>query len=264
MIVFLKKGMNSPFVSEVKEILIKQGYWTGDTSPEFRDDLTDAVTYFQQTHNNAQGKPCLADGEVGTETWWALENPDGKAQQSGIQGKIPTGLSDDRNKILKIALSQHGIKEEPGGSNRGPGVDKYLPDFWLKNPGPPWCCYFYSWVCLQALDKYPTGKREGSCIHLYEEAKGQGLWIPRGQGYGLIPGNAFIMTRKHIGFILRVSEDEKEINTIEGNCGNRVKIGLRDIDDQISGFVVTTNTSTSTNFERGITKATNLSQDGTR
>jgi hypothetical protein len=47
--------------------------------------------------------------------------------------------------------------------------------------------------------------------------------------------------RGHIGFVMRVrisGGSASRINTVEGNCGNRVKIGERDLmDPNIVGFI---------------------------
>ena len=42
----------------------------------------------------------------------------------------------------------------------------------------------------------------------------------------------------HISFVLQLACDAKSYNTVEGNCGNRVKIGRRNLDDsQLRGFI---------------------------
>jgi hypothetical protein len=62
------------------------------------------------------------------------------------------------------------------------------------------------------------------------------------------PGDAFVILHEdpetvdwctgHIGFVLQVAEDGKSINTVEGNCGNRVKIGRRVLaDPKLRGFI---------------------------
>jgi hypothetical protein len=42
----------------------------------------------------------------------------------------------------------------------------------------------------------------------------------------------------HIGFVLQVANDGNSYNTVEGNCGNRIKIGRRDMGDPLlRGFI---------------------------
>jgi len=269
---FLKEGMRAPEVTVVKQILLQQGFWThGTDSNLFGAALTKAVTYFQQTHINQHGKPCEVDGKVGSETWWALKHPSGPSQRNRIEGIIPTGLPDERRRLLEVALKEHGAKEEPNGSNRGPRIDKYLPSWCLTYPGPPWCCFAYSWVCKQALGYYPTGRREGSCTAAYKRAKKQGVWIPRRDSNFPIPGNAFVMIKGggkgHIGFVLRVEDDGSRINTIEGNCGNRFKVGLRDVDKRITGYIDVCGDSGGIpieSFDRGVIDASDVGHATTR
>ena len=73
------------------------------------------------------------------------------------------------------------------------------------------------------------------------------MWRPKGH-YTPVPGDAFVMLHKsdagelngrgHIGFVYRVSQNGKRFNTIEGNCGDRVKLGERGVDDRsMAGFI---------------------------
>ena len=90
----LKVGDRSEEVVKVKALLAGQGYWpASNTSPNFTPKLAEAIVYFQQTHLNQHGKPCGVDGKVGPETWWALRNPSGRAQRSGLPGDVvPSGI----------------------------------------------------------------------------------------------------------------------------------------------------------------------------
>jgi hypothetical protein len=228
------------------------------------------------THLGPKGLPLDVDGVVGPDTWWALFNASGEAQRSHIKAHIPGGLGPQRKSLLEVALGEHGkdVKEEPGGSNRGPHVDRYLPDH-VKKPGeagPPWCCFFYSWVAKEALGGWPLGKREGGCASARAQAGKLGLWIPKylaQEKQHPIPGDAFVMDKGgghgHIGYVLRVSEDGTSINTLEGNCGNRVKLGLRSLSDpQIVGFIDNVPHEQTTGFERGVVQAAKVGAEGTR
>jgi hypothetical protein len=280
----LKIGSVGPEVVKVKAQLAKQGAWSAhNTSPNYTPSLAKAVAYFQQTHLNERGEPCGVDGRVGLETRWALAHPTGKAQRNfitvGSEG-LPGGLSEGRSSLLAIAIAQHGIKEVPNGSNRSSsprgGVDKFLPHWCRKDDekGPPWCCFFVSWVHNEALGVYPLGERVGSCARAWKLAQG-GMRFRNSGRRSPGPGDAFVMLYKsdgsftgkgHIGFVLRVSEGNSKINTIDGNCGNRVKVGVRDLtDDRVVGFIDPWKDGrTLQNFDRGLIAASNVGELGTR
>jgi hypothetical protein len=170
--------------------------------------------------------------------------------------------------VLETALAEHtkGVAERPDGSNRGPEVDKYLPSSLREGnaAGPPWCCFFYSWVVHEALRRWPLGTQVGSCAEARRRAGQLSLWKPKSMPNSEpIPGDAFVMDRGgghgHIGFVLRVSEDGKQINTIEGNCGNRVKLGLRNLaDPEIVGYINDVQNELTSTFDRGIVLVQNV------
>jgi len=234
--------------------------------------LQDAVIYFQQTHLGRDGKPLLADGVVGAQTWWSLAHASGKPQRSGLSAdKGPPGrIGDERDAILQIAAAEHarGVRERPMGSNRGKEIDRYLPG-WTKKKGakgPAWCCFFYSWVAKQALGSYPLGRRHGSCKRAVQAAKQRGLWVPLGAGTPC-PGDAFVYLHAggtgHIGFVYRVNRAGTEFNTIEGNCGNRVKLGVRSMaSHDLAGFI--RNVPEAPDFARGLVRAPRVGGAGTR
>jgi hypothetical protein len=258
------------------EKLREQGHGPTAEAPEtFTLELEQAVEDFQMTHLGPSGAPLDADGVVGDETWWALFNAQGEAQRSHIAASIPNGLGPQRTSLLEVALAEHkkDVKEDPPGSNRGSHVDRYLPDhFKADAKGPPWCCFFYSWVAKEALGGWPLGRREGGCASARALAGRMGLWIPKYQAAAKqhpLPGDAFVMDKGrghgHIGYVLRVSEDGKSINTLEGNCGNRVKLGLRSLEDpQIIGFIDNVPGEQNAGFERGVVKAEQVGAAATR
>jgi len=276
----LKRGSRSPDVVRIKQYLEAQGFWEWDHAPRrkgsinlstYSAKLADAVAYWQQTHLGPDGRPLAVDGIVGDDTWWSLLHPTGKAQSSGLgkYQRLPNGLTVLRRQLLLTALGEYGVKERPMGSNRGLEVDKYLPKWWLKErnrleKGPPWCCFFVSWVTRQVFGKYPLGRNHGSCKAAWMAAQGRGMtMVPLAPA----PGDAFYMTwgprTGHIGFVLRVSEDGKEINTVEGNCANRVKIGRRPIDYRIFGVIDFCGDGIG-GFERGLIPVPEVGRDSTR
>lgn len=249
-----------------------QGFWTPlETPTRVIEELELSVRDFQRTHLGPDGSFLEVDGVVGSKTWWALEHPSGPAQHSGLRAEIPARLSSLRTRVLQTALDEHRkrVAEVPDGSNRGPEVDKYLPR-WMRSghaPGPPWCCFFYSWVVREALGAWPLGAQEGSCTHARRRAGELSLWKPKSlPGSEPVPGDAFVMDRGggrgHIGFVLRVSADGRHINSVEGNCGNRVKLGLRALSDpEIVGFIDNVQQEQARDFERGIVSAEPVAGD---
>jgi hypothetical protein len=264
-------GANHAALRTLIERLRAEGYWNEPTEPpDFSIEVEEAVRYFQQTHLGADGKSLAADGVVGPKTWWALTNASGDPQRSRIAASIPTGIGGLRERILQVALAEHArpVVEEPNGSNRGPFVDRYLPA-WTKQPGKPgpyWCCFFYSWVIHEATGSWPleTDGPQGSCQTVRRLAGKLKRFAPKLIPNGRpIPGDAFVMDRGgghgHIGFVLRVNAERTQINTVEGNCGNRVKVGLRELSDpEIVGFIDNAPLENGSAFELGIAEATNL------
>ena len=266
-------GAVDPAIFKLVEDLRAQGFWTGAPPEQLDVQLEQTIKHFQQSHLGPDGKFLLADGVVGQSTWWALDNPSGARQRSAISASVPAGLGPQRTRLLQLALAEHdkGVTEVPDGSNRGPQIDKYLPEWARKSPhGPSWCCYFYSWVVRQALGSYPLGALEGSCAKARLRAAQRGLWTPTSvRGLRPIPGDAFVFDHGgglgHIGFVLRVSADRTQMNTVEGNAGNRVKVGLRRLDEPtLVGFIDNVPGEAGTDFELGVSLAPELARESTR
>ncbi len=278
MIFGLKDVNKHPKIAVIHELLARSGALKKRSwSERFTQKTYDAVVYFQQTHLGKDGKSLQVDGRVGNGTMWALRHNKGKAQRSFIKPRIPGGLPENRRAILQVALAEHARPsvERPNGSNRGPVVDKYLqPAWWRRNPkGPPWCCLFYSWVVEHALGKFPIGSREASCARAVAKAKKAGLYISNKDGRAIpVPGDAFVLLYRkagkltgkgHIGFVLRVSKDGKQINSTEGNCGNRVKVGTRDC-STIAGYIMPGHDTEPFTFTHGLNRAAKVDAEGTR
>lgn len=239
----LKIGAVGEEVKVLQSLLRKSGFFEGKLGGNFQALTLAAVKAFQASHMGPSGKYLNVDGEVGPATWWALENPNGDAQRSGIQtdpSVIPTGISEARKKILRLAIKEHraGVAESPKGSNWGDGVTKYL-----LGVGPaPWCCYCMSWLNKQAYDRYPLGKRYGHCATFWRDAKAAGAGFPKAK-YEPIPGDFGIILygssgSGHIFLVANVSADGRSFNTFAGNEGDRFKHGWREkSQDTIVGFI---------------------------
>ncbi len=291
--------LNSPASKELDRlclILQQQGFLSVKSSPavvsgsatRFTMAVEDAVIYFQQTHLGPNGAPLVPNGVVDMATWWALSHPTGAKQRSYLEPKIPKGIDGTRHAVLQLALTEHerGVKESPNGSNRSKDIDRYFPSWLLRklgptDPGPPWCCFFVNATVSKAMhNKRPWGPYLGSCATLWatvQEGKAPGFgdpWTPVAyqQHDRISPGDIFVMLHPknpgkpqtgHVGFVLRVSKNGSIINTVEGNCGNRVKVGVRNT-DTMHGFINLYGDGARTGFSRSLLPLPSTGADDTR
>lgn len=265
----LTEGVFKDEVATLKSLLRSQGGWDGTTSKQFGPKLKEAVRYFQSTHIGSDGKFLESDGVVGPDTWWALYNPSGSAQKSGIvppKEEDPHSayerrygrLSTHRRAFISAAFSEHAknVHEIPDGSNQGGEVDKYIKGF-----GPaPWCALFVNWLFFLVEGRYPNNVRQAHVQTGIAEAKRAGRFFKRGH-HDPAPGDlgvwAFPGGSGHVSVCVAVSEDSERLNTIGGNEGNRVKLGLRTLDDEpsLAGFIDLFGDSETAMFARGLLKA---------
>jgi peptidoglycan hydrolase-like protein with peptidoglycan-binding domain len=274
----LKFGDAGDEVKVLQSLLQSQGYFPAALGGHFQEKTKQAVVYFQQTHLGREGKPLEVDGEVGDDTWWALYHPSGMPQKSKIPAILPAKLTPMRAKVLKTAAAEHqaGVHEVPDGSNWGDGVSKYLEEG--GSPADCWCCFFWSWCVHSALGEHPFGKPMGSVLTTWQQAKAKG-WAMEKAGYAPVPGDAFVMLYKddsgklkgtgHIGFVLRVDKarNATAFNTVEGNCGNRVKVGRRQMDQStLVGFInqYSSREKKPTGWKTGLVATDDVGAEGTR
>ncbi len=186
--------------------------------------------------------------------------------------RIPEGLGSVRRRILEVALGELGVREKPPGSNRGPQIDRYLPE-WAKRAkqGPAWCAFFAGWVFHEATGAWLPGGRLGNCNALMLAAKRAEQWRDKATD-AILPGDCFVMdtdgdrgAKGHIGFVLRVSPDYSVINTVEGNTGNAVRLGIRSLSDpRILGAICTVPEDLAIDLVYGTIEAEDVAKDGTR
>lgn len=198
------------------------------TNGYFTQELHDAVEMFQLQHIGPDKHQLVANGVINENTLWALRNPVGPAQKNNLSIHLSReGLMEDRLAVLDWMIGEHakGVHEVPDGSNRSPEIDGY----WDRTGvlGEPWCCAFVNTGLLIGLGHYPiNGVFYTGVQKMYLAAKKCGLiiTIPK-------PGDVFVQLKDsgkgHTGGILGVSNDGLRIVTVEGNCGNRVKMGCR-------------------------------------
>ena len=124
-------------------------------------------------------------------------------------------------KIIAMAASQIGIKEQPANSNKV----KYNTEYYgrvVSGSAYPWCCTFVWWVfkACGASELFYGGKKTAYCPTVENYYKQQGRWYQTGN-----PGDMvlFDFSKKgiaeHIGIVEKVNSDGS-YTTIEGNTGS--------------------------------------------
>lgn len=208
-------------------------------------------------------------------------------------------LPTKQRRIVEVALAERGNKEVPPRSNRGHRIDTYRPA-WKQveldkadavarvqgkaaTVGDPWCSWFATWVWLNALGTHPLGRQIGGCYDLALEAQRRGLWIALPEdraGVNLLvaayPGAAFVMLDKpltagrsngHTGLVSGVSMDGWSVSSVEGNSGDGVREGVRDLRalPEVRGIVAPLGIEVAKEaWPRGLLRGGDLSQLGTR
>lgn len=250
----LRFGDKGSEVAEMAELLAAQGCpprppISGDT-PVFGRAIENAVLYFQMTHLGETGDWLEVDGVVGPATWWALEHSTGEPQRSFLEFAVPEGIDGQRKALLRTAAEQRGVREDSEWPNRGSEVDKFFPPEIISSPnkeGRPWCCYFVSWTAREVYGRHILGRPVASCWVAWQRACEHHRWLPNEPNVVPTPGDAFVILHAepesgwctgHTGFVLQVAADGESFNTVEGNCGDRVKLGLRTLTDPLlRGFI---------------------------
>lgn len=232
----LEFGLRSnPAVQWAQTRLQEQGFFKGTPRGNFGPLTRNAVLYFQSTHLDSKGRPLEVDGAIGKHTRWALQNPSGTAQTSGLGNQIiPGGLAGSRLAFLKTLSADYRsgkFIEVPDGSNTGPTIKRF-------SRGTFWCAFYQSDAWNRTTGSYPLGKDHGHCLTFWRAAKAAGIAIPKEQGEPL-PGDLAIMLYRnqsgnltgsgHIFAATRTSENGQRMNTIGGNEGNRLKHGHREV-----------------------------------
>lgn len=261
----LKRPTPNKDVVRLQHLLSSHGYFSDQIpSHGIFDDITHTnVELFQLQHIGPNGQPLLVDGVVGKSTWWSLENPSGTAQRNHFKTTTPTGLTVKRQQILQVIQEEYRkpVFEVPDGSNRSVDIDQYWGNTGVI--GQPWCCAFVSWVLHNVLGKYPiNGKHHLGVQTMWREARRLNLETTQPK-----PGDIFIQIKSggkgHTGFVIGVSPDNTIIYTAEGNCGNRLKIGKRNI-NTIQHFIDGLQDQQTLDFERGNLTVEDVAVDTTR
>ena len=261
----LRRLKADPEVARLQHLLSSHGYFE-DRMPLdgiFEEVTHDNVVLFQLQHVDKRGIALVADGVVGSKTWWALENASGDAQRNHFQPFIPEGLMTRRRQLLELIYEEHDkpVFEVPDGSNRSPDIDRYWGQTGII--GHPWCCAFVSWALNEVLGIYPIeGKHHIGVQNMFRAARRAEMEtaVPK-------PGDVFIQIKSggkgHTGFVVGVSPDGKSIYTGEGNCGNRLKIGKRKL-GSINHFLDCINDGQTLDFKRSKFEVSDVGTQNTR
>lgn len=124
-------------------------------------------------------------------------------------------------KIIAMAASQIGIKEQPANSNKV----KYNTEYYgreVSGSAYPWCCAFVWWVfkACGASQLFYGGQKTAYCPTVENYYKQQGKWYQSGK-----PGDMVLFDFSgkgiagHIGIVEKVNSDGS-YTTIEGNTGS--------------------------------------------
>lgn len=121
-------------------------------------------------------------------------------------------------KVIDLAKSQLGVKEQPADSN----TVKYNTAYYgkvVKGSVYPWCCVFIWWLFNQlgASELFYGGKKTASCTTLYNYYKKCGQVVSTPKPGDLVFFKFNKKTIQHIGVC--VSSTASSITTIDGNTG---------------------------------------------
>jgi hypothetical protein len=208
MSIFLKQGYRNKAVVGLKQRLKAHGFWprTYPINEGFGPRTTEQVKKFQRAAGVA------ADGEVGTQTWAALNAPN-----SG-------NANGERSRAVAWCNLRLGVSENPPGSNHGKLIDRWATMAGYPGGGVAWCQIFadasahagsrgrlkpiwFSGYTPSVVEMARNGEHGLKKISLAEARPGD--WV-----FYKFPGISNEIC-DHVGVF--VSQSEDSVTTIEGN-----------------------------------------------
>jgi len=210
-------AIDATIVSEIQALLNERGSGPIVVDGQFGKETLHAVKVYQSQHCDAHGHPLAIDGIVGQETWYSL-----------FDLPLPVPHSDSRllNEVLRIAIKEIGVSEDPPGSNKGKRVEEYLRSVHL-GPGFPWCAAFiywlFHWASINLEVKNPVWDTPG-CMQHWKKTTGLRIFLKEALNDPTLlePGVIFIISRGdgrgHTGLITGIHDGY--IETIEGNTND--------------------------------------------
>lgn len=135
---------------------------------------------------------------------------------------LEPGMSPLAARVVSIAASQVGVREEPPGSNAGPPLERYG----LRGEGAlPWCARFVRWLFDASGRQLPGNQWELGSVAFMERVFAEHGWLVQEPQPGDVvffhgrlssdPGRG-----RHVGIVSAV--EGRIIQTIEGNSSDRV------------------------------------------
>lgn len=231
----LKQGDAGPLVGRLQQALVEAGRAVSQLE-------LSASTFGPSTRAAVEAEQAAAglavDGVAGPQTWAALSGG-----APGLAGYValgwrwsPDDAGDSELLVVRAAVDELGVREDPPGSNAGP-VLKYggsppgSPGF-PGAVGEPWCACFVSWCWARATGGSPFGFLE-SAYKIWD-------WGRRNQklvadGARLLPGDVFVILRQdmhgHVGLVSAPSPAVSGalaagadlVSTVEGNSRDAVR-----------------------------------------
>jgi hypothetical protein len=237
----LRKGATGDAVRLLQERLLAKGFEPGRVDGSFGPRTDTAVRQFQASHN------LKVDGIVGDKTW-ALLLAEGTAtippnlleeERRWLRKQIPGGLTGARIAVLDAAIETLGWREQPDGSNDGPGVG-LISRGWYP-PGqrcPPWCALAVSYWLKKGLNvgawtEIPFGARLAAVSEIERWGRQNDRLVRAMASTVVEAASIFTMSRSgsssdttpqpgagHTGLVVR--DDGSHVITIEGNTTNAV------------------------------------------
>lgn len=208
---------DTDIVKAIQILLNKYGSGTIVVDGIFGKETFHAVKKYQCTHCDGQSHPLVIDGKIGLLTWTSL------FEEKFIPAETSNELYDE---VIRIAVGEIGVCEDPLGSNEGERIDEYLRSVDMA-PGYPWCAAFVYWCFMTAsMNLYIRNPvpRTAGCMQLWK--KSVDVRITRKEALQnpslIVPGLIFIISRGdgkgHTGIVIGV--ENGIIHTIEGNTNN--------------------------------------------
>lgn len=178
----------------------------------YGDTTRENVQLFQRVHQLPQ------TGIVDAATFKAI-----MAQGTSKGASIGTNERALRDAVLRIALKEEGVLEQPLGTNRGPRVNEYNRAAGTAI-GSHWCLSFVFWACQQAALALKVGNpipKSAYCPYIHNWAIQHKKITTNPQ-----PGDIFLVKQLikgqwwavHTGFVVGPDpKDPDRVLTVEGN-----------------------------------------------
>jgi hypothetical protein len=214
----ITSGATDPnVVSAIQSLLNERGSGPIVVDGLFGKKTLHAVKVFQSQHCDAHGHPLKVDGIVGQETWYSLYD---------LPLPVPHSDSPLLNEVLRLAVKEIGVREDPPGSNKGKRVEEYLRSVHV-GPGSAWCEAFifwlFHWASINLVVENPVVDTAG-CMQHWKKTTGRRIFMKEAllDPSLLEPGDIFIISRGdgrgHTGLITGIHDGY--IETIEGNTND--------------------------------------------